>query len=73
MEYPMKAVDKDSWVDGYRYAIARNIPPAPPRKEAEHLFNQFFGITDDPLDAHGISGLFNHERGKPCIVCDRVK
>lgn len=69
----MKSVDRDSWVDGFRYAMARECPPALPRKEVERIFNVYFGVEDDPRNPHGYSLAFQHKSGEPCIVCDRVR
>lgn len=27
----------------------------------------------DPRQPHGVSGLFRHEPGRPCVVCDRLE
>ena len=40
------ALDKASWVDGYRMACARLDPPAPPSGQIELLFDQTYGKSE---------------------------
>jgi hypothetical protein len=63
-------VDKDSWVDGYRTAIATVLPPAPPRKVVEGYFDSYFTQAPKvsrPLFQVGESVCYfnNNETGYP--------
>ena len=48
---------------GQRHARLGRNETCPPRATE---------APDDPRKGHGVSGMFSHEPGAPCVVCDRA-